>query len=153
MPRVITAISKILTRDQDRALADGVRQLPGVSGEQQRWQHEDGAGQRQILAALIGLRDDMHRAQRDDNAVSVIVERAQELRPEEGQEAAVFQYVFESAVCHALLLMHGARRRRRRRKDTTGQWVRGRLTEASRPGMYIVCTCLHIKWMTGRNRG
>ena len=101
MPSAITAISKILTRDQHLALADGVRQLAGVSGEQQRRQHEDGAGQREVLAALVGLRDDVHRAQRDDDAVGVVVERAQELGAEEGQEAAVFEYVFESAVCHA----------------------------------------------------
>ncbi len=90
-----------LDADQDLALADGIRQLPGVSGEEQRRQHEDGAGEREVFAALVGLRDDVDRAQRDDDAVGVIVERAQKLRPEEGDEAAIFQNVFESAVCHA----------------------------------------------------
>ena len=101
MPSAITAISKILTAIRTRALADGVGKLAGVSGEQQRWQHEDGAGEGEILAALVGLRDDVHRAEGDDDAVGVIVERAEELGPEEGQEAVILQDVFESAVCHA----------------------------------------------------
>ena len=47
-----------LDPDQHRALADGVGQVAGVAGEQQERQHEDGAGQRQIFAALVCAADD-----------------------------------------------------------------------------------------------
>ena len=87
-----------LDADQHAALADGVGQVAGVAGEEQRGQDEDGAA-RAGRKARVGVAD----VEGDDGLIDVVVERAEELGPEEGLEAAVLEDVAESAMCHAAM--------------------------------------------------
>ena len=84
-----------LDADQHAALAHQVGEVAGVSAEHERGQSENGRHQRHVRR--IGVA----HVQGDDGLIDAVVERAQELGPEEGLEAAVLKDVAESAMCHA----------------------------------------------------
>ena len=50
-PSSMTKISKTLTAIRTVRLLTAIGQVPGVAGEEQEGQHEDGAGEGQVLAA------------------------------------------------------------------------------------------------------
>jgi len=85
-----------LDADEYFALADGVGEMAGVAGEEQKRDDEDGSGERQIEAARAGIGGHVDGAHGDGDLVDVVVERTEELRPEEGLEAGVFQEGLES---------------------------------------------------------
>ena len=74
---------------ENARFAEAIGELAGVTGEQQEWQNEDGARNRQVARAEQLIRGQLHRAHRHDHLINVVVERGQELRPEEGLKAAV----------------------------------------------------------------
>ena len=76
---------------QDAGLAETVGELAGVTGEQQERQNEDRARHRQIARTEQLIRGQLHGAHRNDHLINVVVERGQELRPEERLKAAVAQ--------------------------------------------------------------
>ena len=72
----------------DARLVMGVRQLAGERGQQEEWRDEqsagDGAERRFLFRVPIDAVDDQHHHRR---AEQIVVERAQELRDEDRQEA------------------------------------------------------------------
>ena len=74
---------------EDARLAEAIGELSGVTGEQQEWQNEDGARDGQVARAEQLIGGQLDRAHRHDHLINVVVERGQELRPEEGLKAIV----------------------------------------------------------------
>ena len=80
-----------LHRNHDGSLGNFVGQMPRISGEQQERQHEYRARDGKIIEARA--RRNLHRPQRHDGLVQVVVQRAQELacRCRNASEAGVLQ--------------------------------------------------------------
>jgi len=85
-----------LYRDQHGPLADRVRQVAGVSAEQQEGRYEHRAREREVQAARC--RRDLDRPHGDDDLIKVVVEGAQELRPQERLETAPLQKIAETVL-------------------------------------------------------
>ena len=99
----MTRISKAFTAIRTRALADGVGQVAGVAGEQQERNDEDRARRATGIRCRAGGRGDVHGAHRDDDLVDVVVEGAQELRPQESLEAAFSRRSLKPPLNHSCL--------------------------------------------------
>ena len=74
--------------DEDRALAVDVGELSRVAGEEQERQDEHHADERELTAG-VGLRRRVHGQHRHDDLEQVVVEGAEELRPQERLQSAV----------------------------------------------------------------
>ena len=76
--------------EDDGALFEAVGELAGVGGEDQERGDEDEAGEFQIIAA-VGLANEGHGEERDNNLIHVVVKGVEELQPQEGLDAGEFQ--------------------------------------------------------------
>jgi hypothetical protein len=88
-----------LGHDQDGSLAVYVRELAGVAGKQQERQDEDRTDDRE-LATGVRARGRMNGDHRNDDLEQVVIERAQELRPEEGLQPTMFKRVAVAVTGH-----------------------------------------------------
>jgi hypothetical protein len=92
-----------LRHDEDGPLAVDVCQLAGVAGEQQEGEDEDDPDQRQLPAGAVRRRR-VDREHRHDDLEQIIVERAEELRPEKRLQSFVRQRVAVTVPGHDWLL-------------------------------------------------
>ncbi len=74
---------------QHTGFGEAVGKLSGGAREQQEWNYEHRACKSEITAARLRIRCQAQRHDRDDHLVNVVVERAQELGPQESLETAV----------------------------------------------------------------
>ena len=121
-PRPAATISSDLRDDEHRALAVDVGELSRVAGEEQERQDEDGADERQLRARAFALRRRVHGQHRDDDLEQVVVEGAEELRPEERLQAPVLQRVAVGVRRHVESPVDG---RIRPPGHTIGRWTGG----------------------------
>jgi hypothetical protein len=95
---------ELLHAAHDPRLVELVRELPGGRGEEEEGHDEDAAddeaGGSRIDAAPLGRA--IGRKQREGELEEAVVRRAEELRPEEGREAALLE---ERELAHAFSRM------------------------------------------------
>jgi predicted glycosyltransferase len=80
-----------------------ISQISGIAGKKQEGQNEQTTDERNVLcpAAHSGRYIEGHQG--DNDLVKVIVESAEELRPEKAEEAPVFQQIDIAVFSHAVL--------------------------------------------------
>ena len=96
-PAVITQISKTFTAISTVRLLTASARWPEYPENSRNGTTNTAPAKRQIFAAGP-VRRDVHGPQRNDDLIDVVVERAQELRPQERLETAVLQKSLEAAV-------------------------------------------------------
>ena len=82
---------------------EAIGELTGPACHEEEGEDEDGAGEGEVLGAGFGVAGGIgDGGDGDDHLEDVVVEGAEELGPEEGLEAAVFEERGVAGVCHAL---------------------------------------------------
>src|SRR5262249_34210134 len=99
---------KRFTDDKNGALAEDVRQLSGVAGEEDEWHDEDGADDGEFPARML-CRHHVHGEQGNNDLEQVVVKSAEKLSPQKGLKAWLIQSATVRVIRHWVLHVRRAR--------------------------------------------